>query len=177
MNRNLSIVSGIILAVIITFIGSVLYFSGRLPLSFPKLSNTQSTKPYSQPTIFADVTIPQPIDASKYKNIATPVLVQELATENKNKVLGFNLSIANNTYSSNKILANEGDIIRITLTSLDNKADFTLPALGIKREAARRESKRIEFQAVSAGNFQFFCESCLPEDDNSKGLLMVVAKS
>ena len=104
-------------------------------------------------------------------------MVQELATENKNKVLGFNLSIANNTYSSNKILANEGDIIRITLTSLDNKADFTLPALGIKQEVNRGESKKIEFQAVSAGNFQFFCESCLPENDNSKGVLVVAAKS
>ena len=164
--------------IIIFFIVSVVYISSRLQRVYPQVSENQSSnESLSQTLTYNTVSAPPPIDASKYKNIATPVFVQESAQESKNKVLGFNLSIANNTYSSNKILANEGDIIRITLTSLDNKADFTLPALGIKREAARRESKRIEFQAVSAGNFQFFCESCLPEDDNSKGLLMVVAKS
>jgi len=86
----------------------------------------------------------------------------------------FEITAKNGQLSSEKITADQYDIVRISFSAADKKYDLALPSLGLKTQANKGETKLIEFQAVSSGSFEFLCGSC---GKNAKGILLVAAKT
>lgn len=161
MTNKLLAVSVVVLFFIAAFVGSIFYFS-RKPTTYNLQPATSS------------IHVPEPNEQPRELGIAIPSTAQELTPGSKNKTRVFVLLADKNSFSANKIIVYEGDVTRIRYTAVDRAYDFSLPQFGLKQEVQKDETKTIEFQALSVGNFPYLCESC--KNEGTKGTLIVVAK-
>jgi len=57
----------------------------------------------------------------------------------------------------NTITVNEGDLVKLTLTTADVTHGFTIPEYGINERIEPGQTVKIEFKADKKGTFEFFC--------------------
>lgn len=60
-------------------------------------------------------------------------------------------------YSPSAINVNEGDTVRITITSQDTAHTFTISELGVNEQLPAGQTRTIEFVASKKGTFAFYC--------------------
>lgn len=166
MPKYLPIFLGIVLLVILTFLSSIAYFfhQNQSGPSKPKMTRTKTPSNRFLPPV---TNAPETSTAS---NVYTVV------PGSSNKIRLFNLIIRNYTLSSTKLAVNQGDVVNIRLTADDNKYDLTFTDFGVRQETEKGETKTLEFQAVSAGSYDFSCRSCLSVNPTAKGVLLVVPR-
>ncbi len=73
----------------------------------------------------------------------------------------------------NEIRAKKGDLVRLTITSIDVPHTFTLPAYGIDQKLPVGQDVVIEFIADKVGTFSFSCMMPGHADKGMKGTLIV----
>lgn len=155
----------------LVLLSSLLIFIFVLFLSFLYLRR-RSTTHNPQPTTY--IHIPEPNESPTENGLAVPLASFKTLPGAESKVRTFEITAQKNAFSSQKIIVGEGDIVKIRFTALDNQYDLFFPALGVKTQAKKGETKFIEFQAVSSGSFEFLCETCGPK---TKGTLLVAART
>jgi heme/copper-type cytochrome/quinol oxidase subunit 2 len=158
MTKKLLMVVGIFVVLASAFFFSVYYFLKIKPSTINYLLST--------------IHVPEPNETPAEKGIAIPQTSTQLINTATGKTRTYALEANKNTFSIKKIIANQGDILRINLTATDRVYDLTLPAFGLTQRANKGETKLMEFQAVSSGEFQFLCESC--KNESTKGILQVL---
>lgn len=113
--------------------------------------------------------------------VAVPKAVLDSYPGSKLKIRYFDISANNNSFSSQKIIVNQNDIINITFTAKDKAYDLTIPGYHITQKAAAGETGMVEFQAVKTGTFVFSCDTCKKqsafENQPPQGVLLVVPKA
>lgn len=117
--------------------------------------------------------VPEPNAASVDQETAVPSSVVESAPGTSSQIRTFSLSAQNSRLSKEKIIVYQGDIVHIRFSAHDDdRYDFAIPAFGLRQEAAKGETRIVEFQAVSQGSFPIICSQCKTE-----GELVVVPKA
>lgn len=78
-------------------------------------------------------------------------------------------------FNPSTITVNNGDTVRLHITSIDINHGFALPSFGVSEQLTSGNTVNIEFVADSAGTFTFFCNVvCGAGHSNMKGQLVVV---
>lgn len=124
----------------------------------------------------SSIHVPEPNEKTDQPGLAVPRSAQESFPGSKNKMRSFEILAEKTSFSINKIIVNQNDIVRIQFTALDKNYDLTLPALGISQKVQKGERKTVEFQAIADGTFDFSCRSC-GGNNAMKGILIVVPKT
>jgi cytochrome c oxidase subunit 2 len=72
------------------------------------------------------------------------------------------------------ITVNEGDRVKLTITSEDVDHGFSLPDFGVTAQLEPGETEEVEFVADEAGTYSFFCNNfCGSGHGSMKGTLIV----
>ncbi len=89
----------------------------------------------------------------------------------------FTIVAKDRAFTPNKVEVSQDDLVKITLTSGDRPASFTIDAYRIAKRAAGGLSTTFEFRADQAGTFTFYCNLTKePGCADMKGTLVVKAK-
>ena len=70
----------------------------------------------------------------------------------------FNLAAKKWLFNPNTISVNQGDLVRLMITSTDLVFNFAVPDYGVEEEVSG--SNVVEFTATEKGTFEFACSSC-----------------
>ena len=78
------------------------------------------------------------------------------------------------TFTPNTITVNEGDLVKLTITSIDVTHGFSLSAFGVNERLSSGNTVSVEFTADKKGTFSFFCNvSCGTGHSGMRGTLIV----
>ncbi|MBI5415121.1 cupredoxin domain-containing protein [Candidatus Peregrinibacteria bacterium] len=115
---------------------------------------------------------------SDVKNIPAP---EAKNTENvpvaKGNVKEFVMTAKKWKFIPSEITVEEGDTVRLSVTSLDVEHGLAIPQYGINKKVPAGETVDIEFVADKVGTFPFVCSVlCGEGHGNMKGQLTVVEK-
>ena len=116
----------------------------------------------------ADATVPNMGD----KNVAGGVAVPQVQTAahpsgGDASLRQFAISVDNNNalgkdaFSPDTVIVKKGDIIDLEITAVNKDYDFTQPDYGFYSiPLPKGTATKIQFQALNAGKFTFYCTSC-----------------
>lgn len=107
------------------------------------------------------------------KIIAIPNVVSAAAPGVEAKFRSFDVVGEGGRFVPSNIIVNKGDTVHINFTAVDRDYDIQFPSYGMKQFAKIGQTKILEFQAVTAGNFIYYCESCGGIDSTARGNIIV----
>ena len=87
----------------------------------------------------------------------------------------FAISIDNNKFVPDTIVAHKGDIIHANFSAVDQDYDFVQPDFGLKATIRKGETHLIEFGATATGKFTFYCSRCGGPDKGPVGYIEIVS--
>lgn len=100
--------------------------------------------------------------------------VEEEEEDNEALVQEFTLTAKQFEFSPSTITVNEGDTVRLTITSQDVTHGFSIPDFGINETLKAGETVEVEFVADKAGTYSFACSIvCGSGHSGMKGTLVV----
>lgn len=177
-----------IVILVIVFLASFFYFSHfRSAFTFPTSPNrlpppniTQTALPVNQPKqLPPSITPTPPLDWSKIHvpakgetaagGLAVPVSVNDAAYGSQNKIRTFEITASGGSLSANQIIVNVNDEVGIRFTAQDADYDLSFPDFGVSQQAAKGETKLLDFQAVSSGVYTFDCSLCKSQSTQTLG--------
>ena len=184
--KNVLILLG---AVIIILLFIVLFWPrGNVGLLTPSgnssVTNSQESAPQASATaapVPANVTVPNEGD----KNVSSSVAVPSLQTSahpsgGASQYRQFNINTNNNEFTPATIAVNKGDIVDLEVSAVDKDYDFTQPDYGFSDLSVlpikKGEITKVQFEAVTAGKFTFYCSSCGGPDKGPVGYIIVTDK-
>jgi plastocyanin len=132
--------------------------------------NTLPTVPGgTRKEIDENVQVPN-VDSDTPKEVAKPKSV--ISSDTGSALRTFEIKAERGKFVPEMIIVNEGDVVSITLESLDGDYNITLPDFGITIISKKGEVKRGQFTATPYGKYKFFCDknisaSCLPQTSGS----------
>jgi len=106
------------------------------------------------------IKVPEPGEKPESVEVAIPKISVEAVPGVGSKFRSFNITADNDKYLPSKIIVNKNDIVHIDFTAKDKTYDLTIPDYSLSQTAAANEIKVIEFQAIKAGRFKFYCKTC-----------------
>ena len=124
-----------------------------------------------------DVKVPEPnekLTETQKTEIAVPTISVPAAPGVVAKYRGFEIKAADNKFTPTKIIVNLGDTVNIRFTAVDKDYDIIFRSYNMKQVALKGETKIIEFQAVQAGNYLYYCERCGGVTSSAQGNIIVV---
>jgi cytochrome c oxidase subunit 2 len=83
--------------------------------------------------------------------------VDEMVVNGGGDVKEFTMTAKQWEFVPNTIIVNQGDTVKLTITSVDVTHGFNLPAFGIKEILDPGKTVRVEFVADKEGTFTFAC--------------------
>ncbi len=126
----------------------------------------------------ADITTPIAVpdrgNSSTAANVAVPVIQSPASPGGDSSYRSFTLAISASGFSPNTVIAKQGDVIDLNITSSDGTYDFTQPDYGFHVTLTKGQSKKIQFQATATGKFTFYCSSCGGPSKGPTGYIDVV---
>jgi len=72
-------------------------------------------------------------------------------------VKSFNITAKKFEFTPSSITVNEGDIVRITISSSDVSHGFSIPQFGVSKIIPAGGTVTVEFTADKKGSYKFFC--------------------
>lgn len=123
--------------------------------SVPQKSTTVAPVP-------ANITVPNEGDKNVTSSVAVPqIQVSAHPTGGSSQYRQFAIDADNSAFTPATVVAKKGDIIDLEITAVDKDYDFTQPDYGFSAvPIPKGETKRVQFQALNAGKFTFYCTSC-----------------
>lgn len=124
----------------------------------------------------ADVVVPDKGATSTPANVAVPAIQGAGDPAGNVSYRSFNISIQNNAYTPSTVIVDQGDTVNLELTAVDAAYGFAQPDYGFNTAIPKGKTQTIQFQALSSGNFTFYCASCGGPSSGPVGHLIVAAK-
>lgn len=124
-----------------------------------------------------DIVVPEKnavLTETEKLEIAVPVTVAPVSPNSSSRARTFEIKAQNDVFVPMKIIANVGDIVRINFTAVDKDYDLVFPSYGMKQTAAVGQTKILEFQALQAGSFSYYCEVCGGPTSGPQGNIIIV---
>ena len=108
----------------------------------------------------------------------TPVPAQENITENstepQREVKEFAMTARQWEFTPSTITVNKGDLVKLSIRSLDVSHGIALPEFGVNAVLTRGQETNVEFVADKQGVYSFFCSvQCGIGHSNMRGRLIV----
>ncbi len=125
----------------------------------------------------ANIKVPSAGESISNHDISSPVAVAPSTTNPGEVVRTFNVRAFNNNYDHNTIIVNDGDLVKINFTAVDDAYDLTIPVLKLQVSAKKGETKLLEFKATPAGKYLFYCDLCGGINSSMHGYLIIAAKA
>jgi len=160
------------------------------PLAPAVLTNTQdqSSEPTASSTNSAEAdkfkaevpkdikvpTVNEVVSEAQKKEIAIPTVVVPAAPGVVSSFRNFNISGEGGKFVPSKVIAKLGDTIHINFIAVDRDYDIVFPSYNMRQTAKQGQKKVLEFQALAAGDFLYYCEVCGGPDSAATGHIIVV---
>lgn len=121
----------------------------------------------------SNVTVPEP-GATASGEVAVPTISVQAAPggTTDSKFRSFDISASSGKYNPSTIIVRRGDIVHINFKAQDGTYDIMFPDYGLWQQAKSGETKIIEFQAVTDGEFTFRCDKSCPKGAMSGTLIV-----
>ncbi|MCI0861270.1 MAG: cupredoxin domain-containing protein, partial [Chloroflexi bacterium] len=87
----------------------------------------------------------------------TATLIPPTPTPSPQPFQEFNLTAQSFFFTTNSITVNQGDLVRVTVTNLDSEHTFTIDELNVDLTIPALGTATIEFTALPAGTYLFYC--------------------
>ncbi|MGD1003602.1 MAG: cupredoxin domain-containing protein [Minisyncoccia bacterium] len=123
----------------------------------------------------ANTVIPNKGATSTPANVAVPVVQGPGNPGGSVSYRSFNIKIAGGAYSPNTVAVKQGDTVNIEMTAVDANYGFTQPNYGFSGVIPKGKTQTIQFEALQAGDFTFYCASCGGPAKGPVGHLIVTA--
>jgi len=108
--------------------------------------------------------------------VAVPQVESPAAPGVSAKYRSFNIIVQNGEFIPSTIAVNLGDTVNLQIGAVGGTYDFTQPDLGFNVPLPNGENKKIQFAAMSAGKFVFYCSSCGGPAKGPVGYIVVAGK-
>lgn len=120
-----------------------------------------------------NVVVPEP-GATPQGEVAVPSISTLAAPGGTadTKFRSFDVSASAGKYNPSTIIVRRGDIVHINFQAGDGTYDIMFPDFGLWQQASLGETKVVEFQAVTDGEFTFFCSKACPKGPMSGTLIV-----
>ena len=104
----------------------------------------------------------------------TEEVADEVAPAVTASVKSFTITASQFEFSPSTITVNEGDTVKLTVTSEDTTHGISIPEFGVSKTIENGDTVTVEFVADQAGTFSFFCSVfCGSGHGSMKGTLVV----
>lgn len=110
----------------------------------------------------------------KQKEIAVPLVVAPAAPGAVSQFRNFQINAVGGVFTPSKIIVNKGDTVHLNFTAVDGDYDLFFPSYNMSQRAKQGQSKILEFQATSDGDFIYYCAACGGPDKGPLGHIIVV---
>jgi heme/copper-type cytochrome/quinol oxidase subunit 2 len=108
----------------------------------------------------ANVIVPEAGAQNAPAGVAVPQVEAPAAPGVSSKYRSFDIIVQNNEFMPSTVAVNLGDTVNLQIGAVGGDYDFTQPDLGFKVALPAGEDKNIQFAAITAGKFVFYCSSC-----------------
>lgn len=108
----------------------------------------------------ANVVVPNKGATSTPAGVAVPDIQSVGDAAGNVQYRSFSISIQNGAFTPATVAVNQGDTVDLEITAVDANYSFTQPDYGFNAPIAKGKTQRIQFQALSPGDFTFYCGSC-----------------
>jgi heme/copper-type cytochrome/quinol oxidase subunit 2 len=171
MNKKIWISVGIVACVIAVIVVSLTAFHPPIPVtSAPVVSDAPilSDVPNSG-TGHSQTWSPTPADtivpnvgsgATTTQGTAVPAVAVAAAPDSTASFRSFSIQVAGNAYTPNTVIVNKGDTVNLEISAIDGNYGFTQPDYGLNSVIKKGKTQKIQFQALTAGKFTFYCATC-----------------
>jgi heme/copper-type cytochrome/quinol oxidase subunit 2 len=175
----------VIIVVIVIVAGAVVWYrhsASNIPASGTSgpagVSSTTSAIATSSTrgAVPADAVAPDKGATSTPANVAVPAIQGAGDPAGNVSYRSFNIGIQNNAYTPGTVIVDQGDTVNLELTAVDAAYGFDQPDYGFNTAIPKGKTQTIQFQALSPGNFTFYCASCGGPSSGPVGHIIVVAK-
>lgn len=106
--------------------------------------------------------------------IAVPKVVAPAAPGVTAKFRSFDIKGEGGKFIPSQIIANVGDTVHVNFTAVDKEYDIVFSSYNMKQTAQPGQTKILEFQALQAGNFIYYCNLCGGPESKTKGNFIIV---
>lgn len=144
----------------------------------PELGTNQQADKF-RAEVPAEIKVPEKdteLSEAQKEEIALPTIVTPAAPGIEAQFRSFNIMAEGDKFTPSKVIANVGDTVHINFTAVDKAYDIVFPSYNMKQTAKAGETKILEFQAVMAGDFLYYCEACGGATSATKGNIIIVDK-
>ncbi len=124
----------------------------------------------------ANVVVPDKGATSTPAGLAVPVVQGAGDVSGNVSYRSFAINVANGAYSPDIVAVHQGDTVDLEITAVDANYGFTQPDYGFNATILKGKTQRIQFQALTTGDFTFYCASCGGPSKGPVGHLIVAAK-
>jgi len=163
-NRRKIILLAVGAAVIVVLIIILLWPHAK---TVPRSEETPAPQSATAAPVPANVNVPNAGD----KNVPSGVAVPDIQTSahpsgGSSSFRQFTISAKNDAENNDvfdpaTVAVKKGDIVDLEITAVNKNYDFTQPDYGFSAVAVPKgQTTRIQFQALNAGKFTFYCASC-----------------
>lgn len=132
-----------------------------------------------QVTLAPNIKVPEPntsLSEEEKKEIALPTISVPAGPGVIANFRNFEIRAEGGLFTPSKIIANQGDTVRIQFTAVDKDYDIVFRSYNMKQSAKKGETKALEFQAVQSGDYLYYCQSCGGINGTAKGHIIIVKK-
>jgi heme/copper-type cytochrome/quinol oxidase subunit 2 len=143
MTRKITVLIGVFLLLFV--------LNGCTQANTPEVTTTDTTQPSTE-----DVTTSMPVPAPG----VDPDSVEEMVVEDNNQpgdIKEFAMTARQFEFEPSTITVNEGDTVRLTITSEDVPHGFAIAEFDVNARLPVNEPTTVEFVADKAGTYRFFC--------------------
>jgi plastocyanin len=116
----------------------------------------------------------EPLTAAQKEKIAVPNVVTAAAPGADTSFRSFEIRGEGGKFIPSEIIANQGDIVHISFSAVDKDYDIVFPSYSMSQRAKQGTKKNLEFQALSAGSFIYYCDSCGGVNSAATGKIIIV---
>ena len=182
---NTKKIIGVVVLVVIIIVVAVIWYqyaqhsapnnsagSAATGVNTGALTETSSTRT----AVPAGAIAPNKGASSTAANIAVPVIQGAGDPSGNVSYRSFNITVQNEAYTPDTVIVNQGDTVNLDLTAVDAAYGFTQPDYGFNAVIPKGKTQIIQFQALSPGDFTFYCASCGGPSKGPVGHIIVVAK-
>lgn len=122
-----------------------------------------------------DVKVPEP-NSSVPANVAKPSVVTPASPGSPANFRHFNLRIEGNKFIPDTVIVNKGDVVDLAISAVDKNYDFNQPDFGLRKSIPKGQTGGLQFGAISAGKFTFFCSVCGGPDKGPVGYIIIIER-
>lgn len=123
-----------------------------------------------------DIKVPEmgeQLSEAERKIVAVPTVVTAAAPGVESKFRSFDIKAENGKFEPSRIIGRVGDTIHVNFTAVDKEYDIVFPSYSMKQTAKAGQTKVLEFSAVIAGNFTYYCELCGGPESTARGNIII----